>query len=43
MKFDNARTPECYASVNALICLERNCLLTQVSDLFSICCHEFLW
>ena len=42
-RFDNARTPEGYASVNPLICLVWNWLLTRVSDVFTICCGEFIW
>ena len=38
--FENIRAPECYAPLNALVCLERNSLRTQVLDLLSICCHK---
>ena len=42
-RFDNTRTSECYASLNAFVCLERNGLFAQVSDLFTICCHKSQW
>ena len=42
-RFDNTRTSECYASLNAFVCLEWNSLFTQVSDLFTIRCHKSQW
>ena len=40
----SASTRICSAATrNAVRCLERNCLLTQVSDWFTIGCHDSLW
>ena len=41
--FDNTRSPECYAPLNSLVCLEWNVLFTPLSDLFHICCDKLLW
>ena len=41
-EFDNIRTPQCYAPLNSLVCLEWCALLTQVFDLLSVCCHKLL-
>ena len=42
-RFDNTRTSEWYASLNAFVCLEWNGLFTQVSDLFTFRCHKSQW